>query len=221
MKKRKSVSQSGYSLVELLIVLTVTGVLATFAVVRFVNAGTGFKRQNIARELKINLERARFDSVKRRAENNARAEVTLLSATSFTIKSDLNQNGTLDATDFRTVDFGGQNTIKIVGNALVFPVTIKFDRHGRIEARDGTKDAGGAPAPKEIAPIFTVCTDGCTSANAKPGNSDVIYVSPSGTVAMLKGGASSPVFAAPSVSPISVTAQINKNIQVNSAAPAY
>lgn len=204
-----------------MIVLSVSAILATFAVGRFVSAGTSFKRQNVARELKINLERARFDSVKRRAENDARAEVTLTSPTSFTVETDLNQNGALDATDIRTIDFGGQNSIKIVGNALVFPVSIKFDRYGRIEAKDGTKDASGVAAPRDVTPIFTVCTDGCTSANATPANADVIYVSPSGTVAMLKGGATQPSFVAPSVTPVPVTSQINDSIRINSAAPAY
>ncbi|MDQ3322790.1 MAG: prepilin-type N-terminal cleavage/methylation domain-containing protein [Acidobacteriota bacterium] len=210
MKKRNSVSQRGYSLIEIMIVLVITAILVTFAIARFGNAGTNFKRQNISRELKVNLERARFDSVKRRAENTARAEVTLVNATSFTVKTDMNQNGTLDASDTKTIDFTGQSNVKIVGDALVFPITIQFDRYGRIEAKDKTE--------KDITPIFTICTDGCAADNATPANADVIYVSPSGTVAMLKGGEKQPTFASPeNITVVEVDKQINNELRVKSA----
>lgn len=216
MKKRNFVSQRGYSLIEIMIVLVISAILATFAIARFGNAGTNFKRQNISRELKINLERARFDSVKRRAEvvttatgtTDSRAEITLVNATSFTVKTDLNQNGTLDASDTRTIDFTGQSNVKIVGDALVFPITIKFDRYGRIEAKNG------AAPPQDITPIFTICTDNCTAADATAANGDVIYVSPSGTVAMLNGGESKPNFVRPIVTVVEVDKNINEQLRV-------
>ena len=186
MEKKKFDSERGYSSVELMIVLVITAILVTLALISFGNTQTQFNRQNIARELKVNLERARFDSVKRRAVNTADlAEVKLLSATSFSVKIDTNQNGTLDANETRTINFAGQPTVRLVGNLLVFPITINFDRYGRITAKDGT-----SPTPQNITPIFTICTNNCTAANATASNADVIYVSPSGTVTMLAGGSS-------------------------------
>lgn len=226
MKKSNFVRERGYSLVEMLIVLVITAVLVTFVVARFGRAKQQFGRQNIARELKINLERARFDSVKRHAEltvsggvtTDLRAEV-IIRPTSFDVTTDRNQNGTLDATDTKTVDFSGQNNVKISdkdkdGNTLVFPISIKFDRYGRIEAKNGATPA------QNVTPIFTVCTDNCTAADATASNADVIYVSPSGTVAMLKGDESKkgkPNFNSPGVSAVPANTFINQELRVKSA----
>jgi len=216
MKKRKFVSQHGYSLVEIMIVIVIIAIITTFAVSRFDNAKTNFKRQNISRELKVNLERARFDSVKRRAEVvgavDSRAEVRILSPTSFTVKTDLNQNGTLDASDEKTINFTGQDNIKIVDKTLVFPVTIKFDRYGRIEAKDGT--------PKNVTPFFTISTE--DAANVSVANADVIYVSPSGTVAMLKGGEAEPTFNSPAnITVVNANSQINDELRVKQTNSSY
>ena len=210
MEKKKFDFERGYSLVELMIVLVITAILVTLALISFGNTQTQFNRQNIARELKVNLERARFDSVKRRAVNTADlAEVKLLSATSFSVKIDTNQNGTLDANETRTINFAGQPTVRLVGNLLVFPITINFDRYGRITAKDGT-----SPTPQNITPIFTICTNNCTAANATASNADVIYVSPSGTVTMLAGGSSQPTFQNPNVSNVSVNSNLNPDIRI-------
>lgn len=212
MKKRNVVSQLGYSLVEIMIVLVILAILTAFAISRFDSAKANFKRQNISRELKVNLERARFDSVKRRAEGNSRAEVKIKSPTEFTVKTDLNQNGILDASDEKTINFAGAGNIKIVDKALVFPITIKFDRYGRIEAKDNTL--------KDITPFFTISTDGVAKVSAA--NADVIYVSPSGTVAMLKGGEPEPTFDAPAnITVVPASSQINNELRVKQTNSLY
>jgi prepilin-type N-terminal cleavage/methylation domain-containing protein len=217
MKKRSNTSQRGFSLIEVMIILVITSVLVGLAVARFGGARNQIQRQNISRELKVNLERARFDSVKRRAVNPLdRAQVKLINATSFSVKTDMNQNGTVsEASDTRTVDFSGQAGINLVGNNLVFPITITFDQNGSITATDGTMNAG-TPAPKNITPIFTICNTVCTAANATATNADVIYVSPSGTVALLAGGASQPTFQNPTVTNVTSSSNINPSVQVTS-----
>lgn len=213
MKKSSNTSEQGYSLIEILIVLTITAILVTLAVARFGGAKNQVKRQNISRELKVNLERARFDSVKRRAATVAnQAQVRILSATSFTVRTDLNQNGTVtDISDTRTINFSGQEGINLVGNNLVFPITITFDQNGRITATDGT-----TPTPLNITPIFTICNRVCTPANATASDADVIYVSPSGTVAMLRGGSSQPTFLDPPVTTITPnSSNVNPGVQVD------
>lgn len=120
-----------------MIILAVTAVLVTFVVTHFGNANAQFGRQNISRKLKVNLERARFDSVKRRptlANGSDNAEMKILNASSFSVKIGMNQDG-----------------------ALVYPVTITFNRYGCIEAKDNSA------TPKDITPLFTVCGGECTT----------------------------------------------------------
>jgi Tfp pilus assembly protein FimT len=202
MKMRKFNSQSGASLVEILIVLVITVILATFAIAQLGQSKTNLQRQNVARELKINLERARFDSVKRRAANAAdMARVTIDSATSFSVSTDLNQNGTIDASDTRQINFGSGDA-RIVGIGT-FPVTISFDRRGHIIVTNGS-------------PNFTVC-NACTTTNpATAQNSNTIWISPTGTVSMTAGGETQPTFAPPAnLTSVTNTANINPKVSIS------
>ena len=195
MKKNSFNPQSGKSLLELVVILVVTAVLVTFAIAQFSGSKTNLNRQNLVREFKVSLERARFDSVKRRAQG-APSSVRIDSATRFTVLTDLNQDGTLDANESRQVNFGNSG-VKFVGS-LVYPITISFDRHGHISATNGVAQADGTF--QQINPTFTICDSGCSSLEtADVKNSNVISISPSGTVAMLGGGESQPAFNSPTV----------------------
>ena len=59
---------TAFTLVELLVVIILIGIVVTLAVLSQGNANEILERQNAAGELKIAFERARFDSVKRRAD---------------------------------------------------------------------------------------------------------------------------------------------------------
>ncbi len=200
-------SQSGKSLIEMVIVLTVAAILVTFAVAQFGSSQRSFSRQNIARELKVSLERARFDSVKRRATQEVNmARVTIESATAFTLTLDLNQNGTLEASDNKQVRFPNAG-VQIVGRELAFPITIKFNRFGHIIATNGV----GAVIDL---PFFKVC-EGCTNLTANASNANIITVSPTGTVAMLNGGETYTTVQNPTVSTVSQSADINSLVTVS------
>lgn len=158
-------------MIELFIVLVIIGVVTTFALLTFGKSKVDLHRQAIVREFKIYLERARFDSVKRRAEDPNRATVVLNSATSFTVQLDFNEDGTLQANETRTVDFTQRsNTQILVTDTLNYPVTISFDRRGHVTTQDGLGD--------DVNPIFTICSD---CADALPDQS-VISISTTGTV---------------------------------------
>jgi Tfp pilus assembly protein FimT len=193
MKKIGSYAERGASIIEMIIVLAVVAILVTFAVAQFGNANENFERQNLAKEFKIHLERARFDSVKRRATNTAdMAIVDVLNSTSYTAATDMNQNGTIDTSDTRTIDFSGRTDVQIyLASGLNFPVTIRFDRQGHALISDNNGNA---------VDHFIFCGTGCTAANANSSNSNVVYISPTGSVAMLGGGESMPNFNAPNVS---------------------
>lgn len=190
----------------MVIVLTVAAILVTFAVAQFGSSQRSFSRQNIARELKVSLERARFDSVKRRpAQESGMARVTIDSATSFSLTLDLNQNGTLESTESKQINFPNAE-IKIVGTNLSFPITIKFNRFGHIIATNGIGTVIDSP-------FFSVC-ENCTIETANSTNSNVISISPTGTVAMSTGGQAQTIVQNPDVSTVSQSDDINSLVTI-------
>lgn len=196
--------QSGKSLIEILVVLVVASILVSFAIAQFGSSKEFFGRQNLAREFKVNLERARFDSIKRRAEGglNNLSRVTIESATSFSITTDLNQNGVLEDRESRQINFSNQSGVRFVG-LTSYPVTISFDRHGHISALNGETPA------QPVTPVFTICGRDCSLETADATNSNIISISPSGTVAMLAGGDTQPTFENPDVSDVDANTGVN------------
>lgn len=166
-------SQRGASLIEVVMVLVMIGVLTSVAVLQFRGVQPNFERQRIVREFKNYLERARFDSIKRRAITNAEmATIVLNGPTSFSATMDFDQSGAIVAAETRQVDFTQRSTTQIlVSDTLNYPVTFRFNRRGQVTATDG----GGAA----VNPVFRICSD------CSPGSQDVSFlsISASGTVA--------------------------------------
>lgn len=188
--------QGGFSLIEVFIVLVIIAVITTFALIAFGSSKVDLHRQAVAREFKIYLERARFDSVKRRAEDPDRANLTLNSATSFTVQLDFNEDGTLQANETRTVDFTQRsNTQIILTDTLNYPVTITFDRRGHVTAQDNLGD--------DVNPVFTICSD-CGAATP---DQSVISISTTGTVGVSNE--------APDPSALPTPAVTNANVTLN------
>ena len=182
MKEKIFNSQSGISIIEILVVLTVLVILTTVAILQLGRAKTDLQRQRIAREFKVYLERARFDSVKRRAANAAdMAKITLTSPSSFTAAIDFDGNGTLNASETRQVDFAQRsNTQILVSDTLNYPVTISFNQRGQITALDALNNV--------VSPVFTICSNNCSDTSQNNKELSVISVSTTGTVAVLKNG---------------------------------
>ena len=193
MKVKKICSHQGFTLTEVMIVITILAVLTGFALLYFGNAKTELQRQRIAREFKVYLERARFDSVKRRAvDSTEMAKITLNSPTAFTATIDLNNNGKLDSTDNRHVDFTQRsNTQIIVADALNYPITILFNQRGHINAFDNSGNA--------IDPVFTICSKNCAGTPETNRDLTVISISTTGTVAILKDGQTTSALPTPSI----------------------
>ena len=149
-------SERGVSVIEMLVVVVIIGVVAALAIMRMDGANPKFKRQNVARELKVAFERARFDSVKRHAEGAGPATV-IVDVDSYTLKTDLNQNGTFETAESVVTNFAAQNiTIAGPGNLVIdFPVTVTFDKRGKSAA----VDSEGSP----VDPQFNVCNGACPS----------------------------------------------------------
>jgi type II secretory pathway pseudopilin PulG len=188
-------NQAGFSVVEVLIVVVVIMILAAFAVMQFGASAANLERQNVAREFKVNLERARFDSVKRRATGCAdMSRVEITGPTPFQLVTDRDQNGTLNpATETTRVDFTGAGRVLIVDDpAPTYPIVFRFDQRGNVSS-----GSCGSETPADTPTTF--CQVPCTAATASSNNASLIYVSPTGTVSMLAGGESIPSFSAPSV----------------------
>lgn len=203
MKTKGLNPQSGASVTEVLIVLVTAGLLLAVAVSQFGKSSSKFQRHNITHELKVAFERARFDSVKRRASvKSDMSKVVINSSSKFTVYVDMNQDGVLDtSTENRVVDFAGYTDARFAGY-MVYPVTVEFDQFGHAYATDGSDP------PVTINPKFLICDSGCTKHSysgeyiiegADASNSDSISISQSGTVAVIGGGESLPSLTDPNL----------------------
>ena len=202
-EKNKRFAETGYSLIELLIVVVIIGILSALALTSFGSQKVQLQRQDAARQLKSYLERARFDSIKRRAASPLEmAKITIDSANSYVLARDSNDNGTLEASETFPVRLSPSNDVKIVGNFTTFPVTVRFNSRGQVTATDGSNSP--------INPIFTVCDSNCTLVTANVGNSNLITVSPSGTISLLNGGKTPPTAVQANVSNVSVGQKIDQ-----------
>jgi len=182
--------QAGISLPELLVVTVVIAIVASLALMQFGGSREQFQRQNVAQQLKQAFERARFDSVKRRAAVANQQAKVIVTATSYTLLTDNNANGvTTDAADSVVTNFTGQG-FSITGNSMTFPVTVSFDKRGE------TATTGAAN------PIFWVCNGTCTAGSTTNSNANIVLVTPTGTVNLLSGSSTPPNFNAPSNSTI-------------------
>ncbi|MDI1243096.1 MAG: GspH/FimT family protein [bacterium] len=203
----KLTSQSGVSLVELLVVCVVIAIVASLALFRGESANGQFQRQNASRELKTLFERARFDSVKRRADlagspavPPAYVTVELVSGTTqATLFTDNNQDGDLaDTVDAVTTFFPAAISVT-PRSGLSVPLTISFNRRGEPSVADAT---------------MLVCNGTCDFNNDTPAIADIVSVSPTGTVEILPGGSTIVPFPTPPVTSIGTGTAIRSEVYV-------
>ena len=200
--KNRSSGQSGLSLVELLVVMVIIAVIATIALMQRGSANDQFKRQNAAIQLKNAFERARFDSVKRRAETEAVQAKVQVTTTGFTLTTDKDLNGVLNSSDDETTSLIPQN-IGIKGyDGSLNPPAVYYNKRG--EAVDSVGNS--------ISPAFYVCNVTCNAPTAS--NSNIVLVTPTGTVNLLPGGSQLPVFGAPPVQNVPTTTDVRGIVQV-------
>ena len=185
--------QRGLSVVELLIVIIIIAIVCAFALMQRGSANEQFQRKNIARELKIAFERARFDSVKRRAVGGAPQAYVTVTPASFTLRTyNTDVNGTSVANDLVTSVPSGVVIAHYDGSALVSH-EVDFNMRGE--------------TPTSPAPQFYICNISCSSPTNSTAN--IVLVTPTGTVNLLTGGASIPTFTSPTVSNVSGATGIN------------
>lgn len=190
--------QRGFSLTELLMVTIVIAVVSAIAIYQFNAPRIQFSRQNVSRELKVALERARFDSVKRRADTAASYARVVITSTSYTLGTDRDNDGDVDSNDSIVKSFNGSG-ITIQSSGASLPLTVLFNQRGEVSF----VDSGGSP----VSPVtFRICNGDCsTPSNA---NSDLLVLTPTGTVNLLGGASTVPVFTAPPITTVSGSTDI-------------
>lgn len=199
-------SQSGATLVELMVVALIIILVAAIAFLNRGAANEQFQRQNASRQLKAAFERARFDSVKRRAVDEDKKANVLLTETTFTLRTDVNLNGlTTDTDDAATTTVASGITIQRYDGAAFSSSNEKvaFNFRGEVPA---------SPAAQ-----FLVCNGTCPAVNAlTPNVADVLIITPTGTVNLLPGTPSSiPTFTNPTlVGSTSTTDNIHEDVTV-------
>ncbi|HEX3280815.1 MAG TPA: tetratricopeptide repeat protein [Pyrinomonadaceae bacterium] len=139
--------QNGFTVIELMIVLTIISVLSGFALLQITRARQAMIRENAARQFAGYLEKARLDSLRRHpATSGQMAQVSIINATFYTVTIDANGDGALDA----------PTVVSLVPDGLQlngpFPRTIYFNWRGR------TVDASGNVASPSFVTISNTLT---------------------------------------------------------------
>ena len=164
---------AGFTVFELLIVITMITVVTGFVVMQVVRARQVMIRDNAALEMMSYLEKARVDSVRRRPATAAEmAQVTILNSTFYSITIDSTGDGTLDAPQVLTLPAGANLDFQ-----PPYPRTIYFNWRGR------TVDAAGNLANPSYVRIrcpgnnpaqIDLTTSGQTSLDGPPPSSTVV-----------------------------------------------
>ena len=177
--------------------IAVIAVIASFALMQRGSANVQLKRQNVAQQLKVAFERARFDSVKRRTDSGHSATVTV-TPSSYTLRTYNNDaNGNLLA-QTQTTNLPSGIVIGRYDGTSLTSADISFNMRGETPA---------SPAPQ-----FYVCNVSCSSPNSA--NSNIVLVTPTGTVNLLPGGTALPTFGVPTTTNVSTTTGINPDAVV-------
>jgi type II secretory pathway pseudopilin PulG len=93
-KREPRRGESGFSIIETIIVLLIITIAGSFAVMGYARARASMRVDNSARIFAGHLERARTDAIRR--HDTARVQILTNNATSFVVTMDFDGNGTVD-----------------------------------------------------------------------------------------------------------------------------
>ena len=122
--QKKTKTQAGFSMIQILIVLAVVSVVSGLAFVGISSAKQRIRLTNSSRLLASYVEKARVDSVRRHPLNPAdMAGIEVLDKTTYRVKMDFDGNGTVE-TKVITLDSGVEFATD--------PIALVFDWRGRL-----------------------------------------------------------------------------------------
>jgi len=148
-------SERGFSVLELILVLTLIGIVSSFAYVRLAAAREVMRVTNSSREFTNFVQKARLDSIRRHATAAAsQATLVINSATTYTVSGDFDGNGVTDS--LRQLQQGVIfSATASDGSAVTLPITLKFDWRGRAVCVDSS-------APAKPVNTFSIANTGGT-----------------------------------------------------------
>lgn len=132
-KQRSWSNQSGFSLIQLLVVIAITSVVVSFAVIRINQSKKYIDLDNSVRNVVSYLEKARIDSIRRHATTiTDMPNVQVLTTTTFRATMDFDGTGTLSS---RTLTLDKGITFNIpydtsVTPSVLAPPNVSFDWRG-------------------------------------------------------------------------------------------
>ena len=122
MERRPARREDGFSLLQLVLVLAVALILTGFTVISIQGARRSLRLANSGRQFAAYLEKARADSVRRRAQPGNESSVQVLNTTTYRVTMGWNGSATLTSRDFNL-----ETDVQITTNLI----TISFDWRGR------------------------------------------------------------------------------------------
>lgn len=130
--KTRATTEAGFTVVDLLIVISIVGIVTSFALTTTVRARIHLTRTNETRKFASYLEKCRLDSIRRRATTAAQmAQITIINSSSYSVTMDADGDSTIDS---REVSLPVDSALTFNGP---FPRTVYFNWRGR------TVDAAG------------------------------------------------------------------------------
>ena len=133
-------SDRGFSVVELLLVVVIIAIVATFAIIGVTRARSSAEFSNTARTLQAYCERAVMDAKRRHALGAERAIVEVVDTTSYRITADFSEDGNVE---IRTIMLPSSITFDFTAGS---PPRATIDRHGNVAEGNVTftlRSAGG------------------------------------------------------------------------------
>ncbi|HEX8847391.1 MAG TPA: type II secretion system protein [Pyrinomonadaceae bacterium] len=162
--------ERGASVLEIIIVLAMVSIVATFAIVQIAAAQRSMRLTSAAREMMGWLEKARLDSLRRHPMSGSEmARVTITSANTYTVTIDKDGDGALDQP--LTITIPGTNGAAFYG--ITLPTVIRFNWRGRpvdatgnpINLSFSLRDSGGNINPINVASTGDTSLDSNLSAS--------------------------------------------------------
>jgi Tfp pilus assembly protein FimT len=123
----RRIDEQGFTLIQMIVIVALVSIVTTFGAIGIVNARAHMRLASSARQFSTMAEKARGDSVRRHAMGGARANLRLLSTTSYSVTMDFDGNGVIDAYDTHNYDLESDVTFP----AGFVGTTITFDWRGR------------------------------------------------------------------------------------------